>query len=508
MDKHPLRGHSAALPGVLFLSLVALQGCNYCRYRIDDALEMFDIGFTFTATPQFSAYMNCPVILPVGYGKVEGDFVGVGGGKAGLMKHQQESAGLLFWGRERVTWNNFDTKEADTLSVQDVGVMGLALGEERTEPYKPACMHYLHIGWIGVVGNIRWLEIPDFLLGIVCLDPLQDDGPDGGWWFWRKKAAREKKNDVAGAETRIAAAPSREPVPGRPAALNASGASPAKPALGAIYPGLTNGCFATATLGELPEGVLMQFGKETITKDMLDQLLAEAPQHMKAQLGKNALFLLQEMATRKLLLQAASEAALKKGIDLKDKSEAQRVSDHLQELVADVQVNDAEIAEFYAQNQDTFGGAKLAEVKNTLREYLRKTKRQEAVDRYVRGLGGAHGVVIREDWGKVQAERAMDNPVDKAKRSGKPTLVDFGATGCRPCEMMAPILQLLQKKYAGKANVVFVHTGEEPILAVRYGIREIPVQVFFDATGRELFRHSGFFSQEDIEKKFAEMGVK
>ena len=85
----------------------------------------------------------------------------------------------------------------DAVGLQDVGLMGLALGEERTEPYKPACMHYLHIGWVGVVGNIRWLDIPDFLLGIFCLDPLQDDGPDGGWWFWCEKAAPRKKEGTS-----------------------------------------------------------------------------------------------------------------------------------------------------------------------------------------------------------------------------------------------------------------------------------------------------------------------
>jgi len=98
--------------------------------------------------------------------------------------------------------------------------------------------------------------------------------------------------------------------------------------------------------------------------------------------------------------------------------------------------------------------------------------------------------------------------VGKARSSGKPSLVDFGSKGCGPCDMMAPILATLSKKYDGKANVLFVHVGEEQILASRYGIQSIPVQVFFDKDGREVFRHVGFFPQEEIEKKLAEMGVK
>ena len=109
---------------------------------------------------------------------------------------------------------------------------------------------------------------------------------------------------------------------------------------------------------------------------------------------------------------------------------------------------------------------------------------------------------------KEQAALAKDNLVDKARASGLPSMVDFGASGCQPCEMMAPILETLKKKYAGKVNVEFVHVRDEQVLASRYGIQSIPVQVFFDKDGKEVFRHVGFFPQDEIEKKLAEMGVK
>ena len=90
---------------------------------------------------------------------------------------------------------------------------------------------------------------------------------------------------------------------------------------------------------------------------------------------------------------------------------------------------------------------------------------------------------------------------------GYNTLVDFGADGCKPCEMMEPILATLKKKYKGKANVVFVHVREHQMLATRYGIQSIPVQIFFDKNGKEVFRHVGFFAQEEIEEKLEELGV-
>jgi len=97
--------------------------------------------------------------------------------------------------------------------------------------------------------------------------------------------------------------------------------------------------------------------------------------------------------------------------------------------------------------------------------------------------------------------------VDKARDSGKPSLVDFGTTRCGPCDMMTPIPAELKTKYQGKLNVLFVHVREKQILGAEYGIQTIPVQVFFDKDGKEVLRHVGFFPQEEIERKLAEMGA-
>jgi thioredoxin 1 len=86
-------------------------------------------------------------------------------------------------------------------------------------------------------------------------------------------------------------------------------------------------------------------------------------------------------------------------------------------------------------------------------------------------------------------------------------MVDFGADGCRPCDMMSPILEELVKEYAGKANILFVHVRQEQILAARFGIQSIPVQVFFDKNGQEVFRHTGFFPKEEIENQLKNLGL-
>jgi thioredoxin 1 len=108
---------------------------------------------------------------------------------------------------------------------------------------------------------------------------------------------------------------------------------------------------------------------------------------------------------------------------------------------------------------------------------------------------------------KQQAASARDNPVDKARMSGKPTLIEFGAAGCVPCDMMQPILDKLRKKFPEKLNVVFVHVQENQLLGARFGIRSIPVQAFFDKNGEEVFRHVGFYAEEEVLKQLAKMGV-
>jgi len=88
-----------------------------------------------------------------------------------------------------------------------------------------------------------------------------------------------------------------------------------------------------------------------------------------------------------------------------------------------------------------------------------------------------------------------------------PRLVDLGADKCIPCKMMAPILEELSAEYKGKLQVVFIDVWKNPQEGPKYKIRVIPTQIFFDADGKELFRHEGFFSKEDILAKWKKFGV-
>ena len=102
---------------------------------------------------------------------------------------------------------------------------------------------------------------------------------------------------------------------------------------------------------------------------------------------------------------------------------------------------------------------------------------------------------------KAQEEKPAPAPVQKL-----PRLIDLGAKSCVPCKMMAPILEELQNEYKGKLQVEFIDVWENQSAGDQYGIRVIPTQIFFDPSGKELFRHAGFMSKEDILTKWKELG--
>jgi thioredoxin 1 len=88
-----------------------------------------------------------------------------------------------------------------------------------------------------------------------------------------------------------------------------------------------------------------------------------------------------------------------------------------------------------------------------------------------------------------------------------PQMIDLGAGKCIPCKMMKPILDELKQNYKEKFEVVFIDVWENQDEAKKYKINLIPTQIFYDESGKELFRHEGFYSKEDILKKWKELGI-
>lgn len=70
-------------------------------------------------------------------------------------------------------------------------------------------------------------------------------------------------------------------------------------------------------------------------------------------------------------------------------------------------------------------------------------------------------------------------------------LVDFWATWCGPCKMIAPVIEQLAQQYEGKVAVAKVDVDQENSLAQKYGVQSIPTILIFNK-GNEVAREVGF----------------
>lgn len=113
-------------------------------------------------------------------------------------------------------------------------------------------------------------------------------------------------------------------------------------------------------------------------------------------------------------------------------------------------------------------------------------------------------VLAAEGEGQTKSDSA---PAAKSEKAAIPKLVDLGAGKCIPCKAMKPILEDLSANYSSTFETVFIDVWENPDAGKPYGINLIPTQIFFDADGKELFRHEGFYSKEAILNKWKEFGV-
>ncbi len=111
------------------------------------------------------------------------------------------------------------------------------------------------------------------------------------------------------------------------------------------------------------------------------------------------------------------------------------------------------------------------------------------------------------DPAMLASPAATNAPATPPETKGLPKLLDLGAGKCIPCKMMAPILEQLKTEYAGRLEVEFIDVWENPDAGKQHGIEVIPTQIFYDVNRKELFRHIGFFSQDDILAKWKELGV-
>jgi thioredoxin len=76
------------------------------------------------------------------------------------------------------------------------------------------------------------------------------------------------------------------------------------------------------------------------------------------------------------------------------------------------------------------------------------------------------------------------NPEEWKYKGDVPCIIDFYADWCKPCKMIAPIMEDIAKDYDGKVKVYKINTDKERQLAGVFGVRSIPMVLFVPQEGR------------------------
>ena len=88
-------------------------------------------------------------------------------------------------------------------------------------------------------------------------------------------------------------------------------------------------------------------------------------------------------------------------------------------------------------------------------------------------------------------------------QSDQPVLVDFFATWCGPCQMLAPILKDVKANLGERISIIKIDVDKNQAVAAQYQVRGVPTMILFQ-NGKPLWRQSGVLSKEDIIKMILE----
>ena len=92
----------------------------------------------------------------------------------------------------------------------------------------------------------------------------------------------------------------------------------------------------------------------------------------------------------------------------------------------------------------------------------------------------------------------------------KVTFIELGSVRCIPCKEMQPVMRSIEKKYGNQVKVIFhdVWTPGGKEAAKQFVFDVIPTQIFLDKSGKEYYRHVGFFPEKELVKVLQQKGVK
>jgi thioredoxin 1 len=99
-----------------------------------------------------------------------------------------------------------------------------------------------------------------------------------------------------------------------------------------------------------------------------------------------------------------------------------------------------------------------------------------------------------------------DSFKEEVLKSDKPVIVDFWATWCMPCKMIAPIVEEIANEHKGRYKIAKLNIDDAMDVATSLSVMNIPTLIFFNKGG-EVARMVGAVSKRDILKKIEEVFV-
>jgi len=251
--------------------------------------------------------------------------------------------------------------------------------------------------------------------------------------------------------------------------------------------------------------VIATVGGKKITLKYLRQELKKLPDDLRKNYEGDLPGFLEELIVKEALLTEALQFKIDtvtavKALIATDKTKRDNII--IDELItrvvfAGISVTDEEAMKFFKDNQSQMNNLTFDQMKPQIADYLIQQKRQSAVESYIANLVKSATITRNDKWRQAE-EKKVNNPLTAALKNSLPTMVDFGSTTCMPCIQMKPIIEELQKEIPDKANILFINVNEQPVLTRQYKITLIPLQVFFDKSGTEIYRHIGFYPKDSI----------
>lgn len=103
---------------------------------------------------------------------------------------------------------------------------------------------------------------------------------------------------------------------------------------------------------------------------------------------------------------------------------------------------------------------------------------------------------------KVDTQEQIDNKLS----NGLITMINFSSNTCPACLSMQTDFEKIYKQYNSKANIIEVNVDNNNKIAQKYDIKYTPTQIFYDTTGKAVYRHEGVMSKENIAKQLDSLG--